>query len=221
MKRTIKIVLIIIGSLLVCYATYFIFDAVAYAYTLDWTNTPQKYLWFFRDSAKNKIDTNFRFSYIQKHDIYNHYIYDSKFYITIWEFKDLKNINLEKIPINLDKNLNNIVFGSGETINVGAIPEVTVKYGFNFHNSMNVNIGEGGIIDSSFKFNNYRGFYGSIHKMLLSNNQQQPLILFNYTHNQAYTLFILCMIHQNFYILMVDSVEPFDAKKLIKIFNFS
>lgn len=80
---------------------------------LDWENTPKKYLWLLKDSAKNKLDSNFSFSYIQKHDVYNHYIYDDIYYITIWKFFDIKSLDSQ---IEDSVNLDDIKFSSGEIL---------------------------------------------------------------------------------------------------------
>jgi hypothetical protein len=218
MNKTSKIIIAGILFAVLSYAGYFIFNVVVYSHRLNY-ETCKKYLWLFSTQAKNDLDTNFSYSCIQKHDIYNHYIYKNVYYVTIWEFKKLKSIRLSKISINDDLGIEDTKINPGETINVGSSPEITMKYGFDFHNSMNVSLGGDSKIDSSFTMNDFKGFYGTANQMLFSNAEGKPLILFNYTNDKQYGLFIWYKGYGSFYLFIINSDKPFDPQRLIKIFN--
>ncbi len=219
MHKSSKIILIGIISIIVLYVGYYIFNIAIYSHKLNIKSAPHKYLWLFRTQAKNDLDTNFSYSCIQKHDIYNHYIYKNIYYVTIWEFKNLRTIDLKGISINREFALDDSKIGFAETINEGSSPEITMKYGFDFHNSMNVSLDNDSKIDSSFSTPDYKGFYGNVERMLFSNDEGNPCVLFNYINDKQYGLFIWYKGDGSFYVLIINSDKPFDPKKLIKIFN--
>ncbi|HVW99108.1 MAG TPA: hypothetical protein VHA52_01495 [Candidatus Babeliaceae bacterium] len=187
MRKTLKIVSIGVGIVIAGYASYFIFAAVKYSHSLDWDMMPKRYLYFFKDSVLNSLDTNYNYSYIQKGDTYNHYIYRDKYYITIWEFRGLKFSDWD-IPLELEANLENLRFKSGETINIHSSPEITIKYGFKLKESLKIALNKASQIDSTFKTSHYKGFYGKINKMLLMNEDDKPQVLFDYSSKQQYGL---------------------------------
>jgi len=72
---------------------------------------------------------------------------------------------------------------------------------------------------SHIEKDNYRGFYGQINKLSLSNGiTNKHLILFNYKEWQTPVLLLLYKGHQSFYLILIDSKKPFD-EKIINILN--
>jgi hypothetical protein len=200
---------------------YYILNIAIYSHKLDYKNTPNTYLWLFKDSTKKDIDVSSRFSYIGEKDFYNHYIYKKSYYITIWEFKDMKLEDLKTLSFNRDLALEDSKISFGETINVHSSPEITMQYGFVFYNSMNVNLNDDSKIDSTFQSTNYKGFYGVVNQRLSTNNEGKPCVLFNYANEKQYGVVIWYKDHGSFYLLVINSDKPFNSQKLIRIFNLS
>jgi hypothetical protein len=67
---------------------------------------------------------------------------------------------------------------------------------------------------------NYKGFYGTINKMSLSDRQDGHQIIFNYAIGPSPTVFLFYKGHQSFYIIIVNSLRgaPLD-ESMIDIFN--
>ncbi|HEX5552143.1 MAG TPA: hypothetical protein VFX43_02760 [Chitinophagaceae bacterium] len=129
--------------------------------------------------------------------------------------------DLKTLSFNRDLALEDSKISFGETINVHSSPEITMQYGFVFYNSMNVNLNDDSKIDSTFQSTNYKGFYGVVNQMLFTNNEGKPCVLFNYANEKQYGLFIWYKDHGRFYLLVINSDNPFNSQKLIRIFNLS
>ena len=100
-------------------------------------------MWVFKDPAtkdfKGPYDYFVCASDVKKRDIHNIFSYyrDHDMYpITIWEFKDLANVDLNKITINQNINLDNIKFRRGEILDSDSSSPITINYGFVFHNAI-------------------------------------------------------------------------------------
>jgi hypothetical protein len=177
-------------------------------------------MWIFKDSVKSDIDTNFCYSYLKKRDVYNNFHYKGTYNIIIWEFKDLSIAELKKATINQNVNLDDVKFGSGEILNKKSDLEITIKYGFAFNYTMNVNLDGYSKIERNFEGANYKGFYGSINKISLSDEKGEHQILLDYTKGQTPTVFLLYKGHQSFYLIMINSEKPLD-ESIINILNLS
>lgn len=175
-------------------------------------------MWVFKDSAKSDINTNFCYTYIKKRDVYNCFHYKDTYRIIVWEFKDLSNVELKKATINQNVNLDDVTFESGEVLNKKSGLEATIKYGFAFNHAMTVNLDKFSKIERTFEGTNYKGFYGSINQMSLSNEKGEHEILLDYTKGLTPTVFLFYKGHQSFYIIMINSKKPFD-ESIIKILN--
>lgn len=147
MPKTLKIIILSAIGIVVCYLVYFIYITKRYSHSPNWY-TYKNYLSFFKDSVKNDLDTNFCYSYVQKHDIYNSFNYKHEYYISIWEFKDLNRAELKKVSINQNINLDDVKFSSGEVLNKKTDLEITIKFGFDFNHTMNVNLDNHSKIES-------------------------------------------------------------------------
>jgi len=111
-----------------------------------------------------------------------------------------------------------VKFERGEILNLGSDLEIPINFGFVFNNVMNVNLDESSKIERTFEGINYKGFYGSINEMSLSNEKGEHEILLNYTRGQTPTVFLFYKGHQSFYIIMINSKKSFD-ESIIKILN--
>ena len=192
----------------------------------------KNYLWIFKDSVRQDVDPPNRYSVcgslVSKRDINNafHYFHENQFYpVLVWEFKDLGHLDLNKISINKNVNItNNMDSWSGETLDAKSGIAVTIKYGFNLKNSLNINLDEFSKIDGFFSGPNYKGFYGTINKMSFSNEKGEHQIIFDYTTESYQTsfspsVFLLYKGHNSFYVIIVNSTKPFKDASIINIFN--
>jgi len=217
MNKTLKIIIAGIIIIVISYLSYFFYGIIRYSHSSDW-QTYKQYIWIFKDSAKKDINTNFCYSYVKERDVYNNFDYKDIYNIIIWEFKDLANTELKKSTINQNINLEDVKFDSGEILNKGSDLEFTINYGFVFNSAINVNLDESSKIERTFKGANYKGFYGSINQMSLSNEKGEHQILSDFTNGLTPTVFLFYKGRQSFYIIIINSKNPFD-ENIIKILN--
>lgn len=175
-------------------------------------------MWVLKDSAKTDIDTNFCYSYAKKRDVYNNFAYKDTYNVMVWEFKDLANAELKKATIYRNVNFDDVKFDSGEILNKGNDLEITINYGFVFNDAMNVNLDKYSKIQRDISGPNYKGFYGSINKMSLSNEKGEHQIISDFTTELTPALFLFYKGRQSFFIIMIYSDKPFD-ENIIKILN--
>lgn len=224
-----KISKIIIFSI-VGFITYFIGVIIIDMHFSSWEKCKQ-YLWIFKDTTQPKLwDPRGWFvcgSYTKRRDIYNAFIYydNNSFYpVLVWEFKDLKNIDLNKIVFNkiVDIDLENI--GFGETLDTQSSRPVKVKYGFALHKDLKINLDDFSKIDGTFSGANYKGFWGTINKMSFSNAKGEDQIIFDYSYQPYKTsfspsVFLLYKGHQSFYVIIINSKQAFKDASIINILN--
>ena len=163
MPKTFKFILSGIIAIAIGYISYLIINFILFTYHTDCGNR-EHYLWAFKDSVKKDIDTLVFHRAVRDRDVIYSYFYKNKYHVVIWEFKDLDGAQLKTTPINLNQNLNNIKLFPGEIHNSGYSPETTIKYGRFFYSSMEINIDDSSVIDTTFETLKYKGFYGNIHK---------------------------------------------------------
>ncbi|SHG60262.1 hypothetical protein SAMN05443663_103278 [Flavobacterium defluvii] len=206
-----------VSVLVISYLSYFFYGVIRYSHSSDW-QTYKQYMWIFKDSAKKDINTNFCYSYVKERDVYNNFDYRDIYNIVVWEFKDLGNAELKKSTINQNVNLEDVKFESGEILNKNSDMEITISYGFVFNSAINVNLDNYSKIQRTFKGTNYKGFYGSINQMSFSNEKGEHQVLSDFTKGPTPTVFLFYKGHQSFYIIMINSKNPFD-ENIIKILN--
>jgi len=179
-------------------------------------NTESKaktYLWLFKDSAKNNIDTMFCVGHVRKNDMFYHYMYKEKYDVLIFEYNKLCFINLNNIPFLNNVNLNNFLDSfSGEAYNMTLYPspETSIMYELPFNNVFQVNLDASSTIEKRIEGKNYRGFFGKVLRMSFSNSEGKHLVLFDYKREATPTLFLLYKYHGRFLVIMINSEEKFD-----------
>ena len=217
MNNTLKIIMAGIIIIVISYLSYFFYGIIRYSHSSDW-QTYKQYTWVFRDSVKTNIDTNFCYSYVKKRDVYNNFAYKDTYNVMVWEFKDLDNAELKKATINRNVNFDDVKFDSGEILKMGSDLEITIKYGFVFNDAMNVNLDKYSKIQRTINGPNYKGFYGSVNKMSLSNEKGEHQIISDFTTGLTPALFLFYKGRHSFFIIMICSDKPFD-ENIIKILN--
>ncbi|MEI8202172.1 MAG: hypothetical protein WCH34_04120 [Bacteroidota bacterium] len=217
LKKIFKIILRGVITIIVLFIGYSIFITVFYSYHTDMKNY-NRYIWIFNDSTKANVDTFDFVGHVKKNNIL--YTYKLKnTYILVWEFIDLSSIDLNKVVINKNINLDELKFYYGEIWNKDLLPlpKITVKYNLPFENIFEINLDENSKISKIINANNYKGFYGDISKMSLSNKKREYLILFDYRYHQP-TLFLSYKGHNSFFIIIINSENLFD-ESIINILN--
>ena len=128
-------------------------------------------------------------------------------------------LNIRKVYFAKDVNLNSFLddyFGVEYNKHLYPLPETYISYELPFNNSLKVNLDENCIIKKRIEGKNYRGFFGEILKMSLSNSQGKQLVLFDYKEGVTPTLFILYKHQGRFLVIIINSKEKFD-ESIIKI----
>lgn len=218
--KEIKILLIVIISLIGGYLLYSVFIIVKNRHHVEMHNY-KPYLWIFNDSVRNDVDTNIFVGSIRERDVLYQYILKKKYHVSVWEFKDLSEIKLNEIPINSNVDLSKVSIIPYELLNKNESPEITVELGFSFSGLISLSIDEQSKITKFIETPKYRGFYGVVHKLSLSNEKGKHLILFDYPSGNEPTVFLLYKTSSAFYVVFINSKNvPFD-EDIIKLLNLS
>jgi hypothetical protein len=114
MKNPLKLIIRIIASIIILYFGYAVYKIVRYSHSSDW-ETYKQYTWLLKDSVRRDIDTVFSFSHVKKTDVLNTIHYKGS-KITIWDFKDLVAMDLDKIAFDSNIYLDNAKVTSGEVL---------------------------------------------------------------------------------------------------------
>jgi hypothetical protein len=201
MNKLFKILFFIGLSVLIGYFVYIFSTIFKNGHSIDW-ETYKQYMWIFKDSAKKDVET-FGVSCVQKNDIYNNFRYKVDYNVILWEFKETEGIDLKSIAINQNISLENIKFESGEILNKGDILEIPIKYDFSFNQIKYLNIDRYSKIKKEIEGVNYKGFYGNVNKMSLSDGNYNHQIIFNYKDGITPTLFLFYKKTQFIYVIIV------------------
>ncbi|MBC8014908.1 MAG: hypothetical protein H7X79_04100 [Sporomusaceae bacterium] len=209
--KIVKILVIAIASLLGCFVGYNIFIAVKHNHSTNMFDY-EPYMWIFNDSVKNDIDTNRFVSSIKERDLLFQYLLYSGYRVGVWEFKDLNHVELEEISINNNVDLSKVNIIPREVINYKASPEINIELGFKFNHAIGLNIDNRSTIITPIETPKYKGFYGIVNKLSLSDGQGKHLIIFDYPDGPRPMVFLFYRTSKGFYIIYIDSInEPFDA----------
>lgn len=232
MDKKTKYILRALLGVVFCYVVYFIADVMIYTHSMSNTRW-KEYAYFFKDSIFQDVDT-FAYSYVMKRDIYNVFNYkpnsvgkniydrticlpgDTMYSFVIWEFKDLSNVKLNDIEINSDVDLSQLVIKDGEVLESKSELPVSIHSGFEFHN-MNVNLDEKSILIRKIKGANYKGFYGILNRLSLSNENGDHEIFFDFLPKRPSVL-LLYKSRKSFFVILINSTIPFD-ENIIKVLN--
>lgn len=206
-----KTFLIIIASLIGCFLGYNIFIAVKYNHSTNMFDY-EPYMWIFNDSVKNDIDTTKFAASIKERDLLYQYMLHSGYRVGIWEFKDLNRVDLEEIPMNKNVDLSQVNIIPREVLNYKASPEINIELGFKFNNAIGINLDNYSKIITPIETQKYKGFYGIVNKLSLTDEKGKHLIVFDYPDGPSPMVFLLYRTNNGFYVIYIDSLNvPFDA----------
>jgi len=218
MNKKFKIIAYSCLVIIISYLIYFIGGIFIYGYSTDW-DLYKKYTFLLKDSVSSNLDWFGNSSEVGYNDVCNSFRTKDSIRIIIWDFKNLAKIDLKDVKFTQDVNLDTLEFSRGDILFAKSDIPVTVEYGFSFDNALVINTDQYCTILSHIEKDNYRGFFGRINKLSLSNGiTNKHLILFNYKERQTPALFLLYKGHQSFYLILIDSKKPID-EKIINILN--
>jgi len=182
----------------------------------------KKLICVFKEAERRYIDTtSLGFDgAIGKNDILYNYVYKKDYYIMVWKLNEMKGVNANNIIINNGVNLDNVDFYYSEGLNENQyyVPNLKMKLGFSLKNTFNINIDRESNIIRTFNSTNYKGFYGSINKITLSNEKNKHVVLLKYKSRHEPTVFLLYKMGEDFYVIVVNSKKQLDDD-ILKIFQ--
>ncbi len=194
-----------------------------------------RYMWLFKDSIRKDVDTTFTgvLGFVRKNVSIYDYNYskihkigftnkDTVLYITILELKDLGEADLRNVIIKKKQCLYDLKFKTNITFaeDSDPKPKIITKIGFEFKNhKLDVNLDDTTEVYKTFDSTYYKGFYGKVNKMSLSDTNGEHLILFKFKESTK-TFFIIYKAKQSFYVIYVNSNhEDLINENIIKMFN--
>jgi len=214
--------------------SFFAFQIFYTGHVGHFDTASKKYLFFFKDSIVSKVDTSENFSWISDQDILTHFIYydDLKnkkdyyepndtsynnYYFIIWEFKSLKEYEIDNVFINEHSVIGKSEFELGQTLDSKSFCPISIKYLYNI-DGMILNLSDKSKVIKRLVGKNYKGFYGLIDKMSICNKRGEPQIYFNFAKSQHPTVLLLYKAHSSFYLIMINSSKKID-ESIINILN--
>lgn len=225
MKRHLRRVVFAAGTcVLLFFGTWFLF-IFKFGHSGEFY-TYRQVDWMLSDSARTKVDTSVSFSYARERDILNMLVVKKadnikSAYISVWEFKNLANIDLKSIRFYEGVNLQGDPFFFGQRFkDEPPCPLISsqLKVNYNFENSLDININEQSKIITKISSASYVGFYGLLNRMSFANELDETQILFDYQNTVQPTLLLFYKIRKSFYMILVNSDEPFD-ERIMSLFN--
>lgn len=204
--KKLKILLIVIVSSVVTYFAYNIFTFIKNIHGIEMDDY-EPYMWVFQDSVRKDVDTSFFVGHIRERDILYQYRFKNKYLVSIWELKDLNKIQLAQIPINSNVDFSDVQISPSESLNKGVSPEITIELGFLLNSTISLNIDNNSKIIKTIETPTYRGFYGEVNKLSVSNEKGKHIILLDYPKENPSAVFLFYKTARSFYIIFIKAKE--------------
>ena len=181
---------------------------------IDSTNASKKYTYLFHKEIYFKNIDKFSSSYVTDKDILNDYLYyaekDNRYSITIWDFKTLKDLDLNDVRFEKENKLSKAKeFLLYEILNPTSDCPISLKYLYEI-NDMNLKISGSTKILRNYKTQSYKGFYGLADRISIVNKKGVAQILFNFKKKDTPLIFIIYKDEQSLYLIMILSNKDFD-----------
>ena len=194
------------------------------------------FLFLFKEEYVKDIDRFTASSYVEKNDVLTTINYvpgislldkekqigfgyrsDIVYHINIWEFKKLTKLSIDSVPIYLKKTLGDLEVSWGEILEPESEQPIAIKFRYDY-SKMSINVDEGSIIsDSAIRGKNFKGFFGEINRISLSNENEKHKIFMDYIPRMQ-VLFLVVNKYNQFYIITVTCNKSFD-ESIIDIFD--
>lgn len=218
--KIVRILVVAIASLMGCFLGYNIFIVVKYNHSTNMVDY-EPYMWIFNDSVKNDIDTNRFVSSIKERDLLYQYILHCGYRVGIWEFKDLNRVDLKEIAMNKNVDLSQVNITPREVLNSKASPEINIELGFKFNNSIGLNLDNYSKIITPIETQKYKGFYGIVNKLSLTDENGKHLIVFDYPEGPRPIVFLFYKTTKGFYVIFIDSMYRSFNESIVNLLDLS
>lgn len=217
MNNLFKLSGVVILTLISGYSIYF-FTVLSYSHSVDW-DMDKQYLWLFKDSVIKDINTDYSFSKVEERDVYNNFHYKD-YNIVIWDFKDLRDANLQNVLIknHVELGSSKVKFSAGEILNKKSDMDIAIKFRFAFSDVMNINLDTYSEMFRTIQGKNYKGFYGNLNRFSLSNGRGEHQIFFDYTEGKTQSVVLVYKNKTGFYLIVINSKQKID-ENCIDILN--
>ena len=212
MKKNFLYILFSSITLIACCISYWLYSVSSSDGKMDY-NKYKEYLFLFKDSEIKNLDKLFCMSFVNERDVYTNFNYKHLYFISVWEFKDLKSIDLNSISVNINKNLDNIKFDDTR----GYGKDILFEKNIDFKGKMKVDLDEKSIVEKEINGLNYKGFYGLVDRMVFGNGEKD-LVLFHSTKKKIPTILVLYKNKNSFYVIKIESDSAIDTS-ILEIFN--
>jgi hypothetical protein len=183
----------------------------------------KNYMFLFKDSVKEKIDTLSYNSWVSDEDVLNHFLlYENlkntkdyyelndtsynNYYIVVWDFKNARNMALSQIKINYHTFIGKSDFFWGQTLDSKSFCSYSIRMHHNIDDFM-LNISNQSKIKREFSGKNYKGFYGLIDRMSLSDCQGTPQIYINFKKPETPTIVLLYKGEESLYLIQINATK--------------
>ena len=141
------------------------------------------YAWILNDTVE--FDTLFSgIGQVRKTDNHYSYLIKDRVFIEIFEYTDLNNIKLNEINFGIQRKFPLFKNIEGTVLNseLGKeAPVISIKDELPFRNTLNVSFNKNAPLTLIRDSLNCRAYFGSLNKMLLSNANNDPLVLFDFS----------------------------------------
>jgi hypothetical protein len=201
-----------------------IFEGIKYKHRIVKTDY-SRFLWLLNDSIKldNSLGNAEYFSVTgleRDDDQYFNYNLEGGVYVHILEFKDLGQLRINEVTYNYNGDLSKFKKNRIGIFNEDVVrqPIISIKFKLPFHNSLIVNFNPNAHINEVKNTPYCKAFFGSLDYMSLSNDEDEHLVLFDFSKAPE-ELIAFYTINSRFFVFIITSDHSMDESyiKLLKL----
>ncbi len=232
-KRKISIAAIIIASLYLLNLVDLFFRSHS---IISDKKEYKDYMYLLHDIYQKDIDKYTPASYVKKNDVLVSVNYvpgislldrdgqisfgyrkDSAYHIRIWEFKKLSALSIDSVPFWFNRDLDDLKVTRGEVLAPRSTESVSINFKYRFTNKMQVNTDRHSRIKNEVRGKDYKGFFGELNRVSLSNENDRHKIFIDYEPRRE-VLFLVVNKQNRFCIITVTCNKAFD-ESIMELFN--
>lgn len=153
---------------------------------------------------------------IRKTDKNYSYLTKNGYYVEIFEFNDINEYSLNQVEFDYLENFPDDSEWVGRQLNTDLeeVPTVTIKNHLPFNKNLYVDFNKNAPLELIKDEQNCKVYYGSLLKMMLSGENREPLILFNFT-DVAKTIIAFYKNENKFlFIIITSDRKPIEKQDL-------
>jgi len=170
------------------------------------------YLWLLSDKARldQRIQPDTLFAVagsVRETDQYYSYNLEGRVYVHVFEYANLNPLNLGKVKFNYLYDFPSFEHMHGSILNMDLTswPVYYVKNHLPFHHTLEVGFNKRADLKEIRNTANSKVFLGTLQKMLLSNGEQEPLVLFDFHKVPGNVLLAFHTTRTKFLIILITS----------------